>query len=54
MIGSFALRSPNRLNLVGAVVLPVEGIKDGVVFVKGLDCMNGSHLLDIKLVILCK
>ncbi|MCG7894874.1 MAG: SAM-dependent methyltransferase [Candidatus Thiodiazotropha taylori] len=48
MIGAFALRSPHRPNPIGAAVLPIEAIEDGVVFVKGLDCLNGTQLLDIK------
>ncbi|MCG7874291.1 MAG: tRNA (N6-threonylcarbamoyladenosine(37)-N6)-methyltransferase TrmO [Candidatus Thiodiazotropha lotti] len=47
-IGTFALRSPHRPNPIGAAVLPIEAIEDGVIFVKGLDCLNGTHLLDIK------
>ncbi|MCG7899859.1 MAG: SAM-dependent methyltransferase [Candidatus Thiodiazotropha lotti] len=52
LIGSFALRSPHRPNPIGAALLPIKGIEDGVVFVKGLDCLNGTHLLDIKPAIL--
>ena len=52
MIGTFALRSPHRPNPIGAAVLPIETIKKGEVFVKGLDCLNGTHLLDIKPAIL--
>ena len=48
LIGTFALRSPHRPNPIGAAVLPIERIDDGVVSVKGLDCLNGTHLLDIK------
>ena len=48
MIGTFALRSPHRPNPIGAAVLPIETIENGSVFVKGLDCLNGTHLLDIK------
>ena len=48
MIGTFALRSPHRPNPIGAAVLPIETIENESVFVKGLDCLNGTHLLDIK------
>ena len=48
LIGTFALRSPHRPNPIGAAVLPIETIDNGVVSVKGLDCLNGTHLLDIK------
>lgn len=48
LIGTFAVRSPHRPNPIGAAVLPIETIDKGVVSVKGLDCLNGTHLLDIK------
>ena len=48
LIGTFALRSPHRPNPIGAAVLPIETIDNGVVSVKGLDCLDGTHLLDIK------
>ena len=48
MIGTFALRSPHRPNPIGAAVLPIETIENESIFVKGLDCLNGTHLLDIK------
>lgn len=51
-IGTFALRSPNRPNPIVAATLPIESIADGVVSVRGLDCLNGTPLLDIKPAIL--
>lgn len=48
LLGTFALRSPHRPNPIGAAILPIETIEAGVVFVKGLDCLDGTHLLDIK------
>lgn len=48
LTGTFALRSPHRPNPIGAAVLPIGKIENGVVTVKGLDCLNGTHLLDIK------
>ena len=48
LVGTFALRSPHRPNPIGAAVLPIETIESGVVFVNGLDCLDGTHLLDIK------
>jgi tRNA-Thr(GGU) m(6)t(6)A37 methyltransferase TsaA len=47
-IGAFALRSPNRPNPIVAATLPIELIENGVVSVRGLDCLNGTPLLDIK------
>ncbi len=46
--GTFALRSPNRPNPIGAAVLPIENIRNGVITVKGLDCLNHTQLIDIK------
>jgi tRNA-Thr(GGU) m(6)t(6)A37 methyltransferase TsaA len=51
-IGTFALRSPNRPNPIVAATLPIESIENGVVSVRGLDCLNGTPLLDIKPAIL--
>ena len=48
LTGTFALRSPHRPNPIGAAELLIEAIGHGVVSVKGLDCLNGTHLLDIK------
>ena len=48
MTGTFSLRSPHRPNPIGAAVLSIENMEAGKVFVKGLDCLNGTHLLDIK------
>lgn len=52
LTGTFALRSPHRPNPIGAAVLPIETIDNGVVAVKGLDCVDGTPLLDIKPAIL--
>jgi tRNA-Thr(GGU) m(6)t(6)A37 methyltransferase TsaA len=48
LAGVFALRTPNRPNPIGAAVLPIEKIDNGVITVRGLDCLNGTPLLDIK------
>ncbi len=47
-VGTFALRTPHRPNPIGAAILPIESIQDGTITVKGLDCLNGTKLLDIK------
>ncbi len=46
--GTFALRSPHRPNPVVAAVLPIEKIEVGKITVKGLDCLSGTPLIDIK------
>jgi len=46
--GTFALRSPHRPNPIGAAVLPIQRIEPGALVVRGLDCLDGTPLLDIK------
>ena len=46
--GVFALRTPNRPNPIGVAVVRIEKIEGTVIRVRGLDCLNGTHLLDIK------
>lgn len=48
LAGIFALRTPNRCNPIGAAVVPIERIENGVIAVRGLDCLDGTPLLDIK------
>lgn len=50
--GVFSLRSPNRPNPIGLAVLNIEEIKKGIVTVRGLDCLDGTPLIDIKPAIL--
>lgn len=51
--GTFSLRSPHRPNPIGAAVIPIQAIEDGVITVKGLDCLDNTPLLDIKPAISC-
>ncbi len=46
--GVFSLRSPHRPNPIGAAVVRIENIIKNSVEVKGLDCVSGTKLLDIK------
>ncbi len=46
--GVFSLRSPRRPNPIGAAVVQIESITQNIVEVRGLDCVNGTMLLDIK------
>lgn len=46
--GVFNLRSPHRPNPIGIAELKILGLKDGKIQVRGLDCLNGTALLDIK------
>lgn len=47
-VGTFALRSPVRPNPIGTSLVKLVGISDGVVTVRGLDCLDGTPLIDIK------
>ena len=46
--GTFALRSPARPNPIAMSVVRLLGIEDGILSVVGLDCLDGTPLLDIK------
>ncbi|GEP09946.1 tRNA (N6-threonylcarbamoyladenosine(37)-N6)-methyltransferase TrmO [Methylobacterium gnaphalii] len=46
--GTFSLRSPARPNPIAVAVVQRLGIEGGNVSVRGLDCLDGTPLLDIK------
>ena len=46
--GTFALRSPVRPNPLGTSIATLVGIEGAFVLVRGLDCLDGTKLLDIK------
>ena len=46
--GVFSLRSPVRPNPVGTSIVRLIGIEDNVLLVRGLDCLDGTPLIDIK------
>ncbi len=46
--GVFALRSPHRPNPIGVAIVTIESIIENAIEVIGLDCVNGTKLLDIK------
>jgi tRNA-Thr(GGU) m(6)t(6)A37 methyltransferase TsaA len=46
--GSFALRSPVRPNPIASSVVALVGIEDGTLLVRGLDCLDGTPLIDLK------
>jgi tRNA-Thr(GGU) m(6)t(6)A37 methyltransferase TsaA len=46
--GTFALRSPARPNPIAMSVVKLLGIEDATLRVVGLDCLDGTPLLDIK------
>ena len=46
--GTFALRSPVRPNPIAASVVELRGIAGNRLTVVGLDCLDGTPLLDLK------
>lgn len=47
-IGTFALRSPVRPNPIASSVVVLEGIEGTTLRVRGLDCLDGTPLVDVK------
>jgi len=48
LYGTFALRSPERPNPIGTALVRLVAIDGPVLTVRGLDCLDGTPLLDIK------
>src|SRR6476469_4337996 len=46
--GTFSLRSPVRPNPIATSVVKFVGIEGSTVFVRGLDCLDETPLLDLK------
>lgn len=46
--GSFALRSPVRPNPIASSVIDLVRIEGITLHVRGLDCLDGTPLLDLK------
>ncbi len=46
--GTFALRSPMRPNPIGTSLVKFERVEGNSVFVRGLDCLDGTPLIDLK------
>jgi tRNA-Thr(GGU) m(6)t(6)A37 methyltransferase TsaA len=47
-IGVFSMRTPPRPNPIAASVVEILAVRDGELDVVGLDCLDGTPLLDIK------
>ena len=47
--GVFALRSPMRPNPVGSTNVELKGVRGNRLFVTGLDALEGSPVIDIKI-----
>jgi tRNA-Thr(GGU) m(6)t(6)A37 methyltransferase TsaA len=46
--GTFALRSPVRPNPIATSLVELVAVEDGALIVRGLDCVDGTPLVDIK------
>ena len=48
-VGVFASRTPHRLSKIGIQDVKLLKIEDTTLYVEGLDAINGTPVLDIKL-----
>jgi tRNA (adenine37-N6)-methyltransferase len=46
--GTFALRSPVRPNPIASSIVELVSIESNVLTVRGLDCLDGTPLIDLK------
>ncbi len=46
--GTFSLRSPARPNPIGTQIVQLLRVEGGNLYVRGLDCVDGTPLLDLK------
>ena len=46
--GTFSLRSPARPNPIGTSIVELVKVEGPVLSVRGLDCLDGTPLLDLK------
>jgi tRNA (adenine37-N6)-methyltransferase len=46
--GTFSLRTPVRPNPIGTSIVRLIGVQENIVLVRGLDCLDGTPLLDVK------
>lgn len=46
--GVFASRSPCRPNWIGLTIVELLKVEDNVLYIRGLDAINGTPVLDIK------
>ncbi len=47
-IGTFAIRSPLRPNPIASSVVRLLAVEGAVLTVRGLDCLDGTPLIDVK------
>lgn len=48
LAGTFALRSPVRPNPIASSIVELVAVERGLVEVRGLDCVDGTPLIDLK------
>ncbi len=48
LYGTFAIRTPYRPNPIGIAILEILEISENSITVKGLDCLDGTKIIDIK------
>jgi tRNA-Thr(GGU) m(6)t(6)A37 methyltransferase TsaA len=48
VFGTFSLRSPVRPNPIGTSIVLLERVDGNLLFVRGLDCLDGTPLIDLK------
>lgn len=48
ILGTFALRSPVRPNPIASSLVTLVGVEANKVYVRGLDCLDGTPLVDLK------
>lgn len=46
--GLFATRAPKRPNPIGLSIVQLDKIEDGVLYIRNVDILDGTPLLDIK------
>jgi tRNA-Thr(GGU) m(6)t(6)A37 methyltransferase TsaA len=46
--GVFSLRTPVRPNPIGTSIVQLLGVEGSVLLVRGLDCLDGTPLIDLK------
>ena len=46
--GVFSLRTPVRPNPIGTSIVQLEKVEGSVLLVRGLDCLDGTPLIDLK------
>jgi tRNA-Thr(GGU) m(6)t(6)A37 methyltransferase TsaA len=48
VLGTFAVRSPVRPNPIASAVVALERVDGTSLYVRGLDCLDGTPLVDLK------